>query len=56
MAIEIREVIIRTEIKTSSSKESSRLTNQTKDIVKRELLEECRRMLFETSKRKTYNR
>ena len=56
MAIEIREVIIKTEIKTSNSKEKSRMTNHSMDIIKRELLEDCRRMLFETSKRKTYNR
>ncbi|WP_323789883.1 DUF5908 family protein [Psychroserpens sp.] len=56
MAIEIREVIIKTEIRTSNSKEQYRRSQGDMDSVKKELLEECKRMLLETTKRKIYKR
>jgi hypothetical protein len=48
MAIEIRELIIKTEIVSSNNHDQG---EQNLDVLKRELLEACRRMMLENQKR-----
>ncbi|WP_394332084.1 DUF5908 family protein [Kordia zhangzhouensis] len=56
MPIEIRELIIKTEIKTVHENVHSKRTVQDSTKLKDEVLEMCRRMILEAQKREKYNR
>ena len=56
MAIEIREIVIKTEIRTSSSRNKTKMVKGDLDQIKRELLDECKRIIFESTKKKIYKR
>ncbi|CAM1356304.1 DUF5908 family protein [Tenacibaculum halocynthiae] len=55
MPVEIRELIIKTEIKTEVDKRSSLNDNEVY-LLKEELVEMCKRMLSEEIKRTSYRR
>ncbi|MGG8496988.1 DUF5908 family protein [Tenacibaculum sp. TC6] len=55
MPIEIRELIIKTEIKTAVN-ETSSLSNNDLIVLKEELIEMCKRMLSEGAKKTNYRR
>jgi hypothetical protein len=56
MPIEIRELIIKTEISTGQRNGTNAIKDKDLNALKKQLLEECRRMLTETSKKQTYKR
>lgn len=56
MPIEIRELIIKTEIKTVHENLNSKRNAQDTSKLKEEVLETCRRMISEAQKREKYNR
>ncbi len=55
MPVEIRELIIKTEIRTEADKTSS-LNDNDVHLLKEELLEMCKRMLSEGVKKTNYRR
>lgn len=55
MPIEIREIIIRTEIVTGGSGKNSSREKETGQL-KRQLLEECKRMLAENNRKNLHKR
>lgn len=56
MPIEIRELVIKTEIRTVHENVRSKRTSQDAVQLKDEVLEMCRRMISEAQKREKYNR
>jgi hypothetical protein len=56
MPIEIREIIIKTEISTGERKGTGTIKDKDLNALKKQLLEECKRMISETSKKQTYKR
>jgi len=55
MPVEIRELIIKTEISTNTEREAS-MNNQQLIVLKEELSEMCKRMFSEEIKKKNYRR
>tara|TARA_R110002050_G_scaffold261556_1_gene401625 strand:- start:109320 stop:109487 length:168 start_codon:yes stop_codon:yes gene_type:complete len=55
MPVEIRELIIKTEIRTEDVYRTS-LNNIDLNLFKNELLEDCKRMILDTNKRINYKR
>ncbi|WP_417237177.1 MULTISPECIES: DUF5908 family protein [Flavobacteriaceae] len=55
MPVEIRELIIKTEIRTETEKPTS-LEEQNFNVLKEELVEMCKRMLSEGVKKTNYRR
>ncbi|AXG69262.1 hypothetical protein KORDIASMS9_01482 [Kordia sp. SMS9] len=56
MPIEIRELVIKTEIKTVHENLHSKRSAYDTSQLKNEVLESCRRMITEAQKREKYNR
>ena len=56
MAVEIKELIIRTEIRTRQDDPISKVQKEDLELLKKRLLEECRKMINASSKRKIYHR
>lgn len=56
MPIEIRELIIRTEISVSDRNNQSGIKEKDLHLMKRKLLEECKRMISADLKRDIYKR
>jgi hypothetical protein len=56
MPIEIREIVIKTEISTGQRNGNGAIKDKDLNAFKKQLLEECRRMLAETAKKQTYKR
>ncbi len=56
MAIEIREIIIKTEIQNTNPNSKSKIGKDDLNTLKKRVLEECKRLIFEHVKRKTYHR
>lgn len=56
MPIEIRELVIKTEIKTVHENVNSKRTAHSTSKLKNEVLEACQRMISEAQKREKYNR
>lgn len=56
MPIEIRELVIKTEIKTVHENVHTKRNMHDTSILKNEVLESCRRMISEAQKREKYNR
>lgn len=56
MPIEIRELIIKTEVQIGITNESSKLIEEDLSVLKKQLLTECKRILIEASKRQAYKR
>jgi len=56
MAIEIRELVIKTEIHSGKTAQSNGLNAKEVDQLRNQLLEECKRMLYSSEKRKQHNR
>jgi len=56
MAVEIRELIVKTEVSTGSSGNS--IVSNSADLkhLKKQVLEECKRMLLEREKKSNYKR
>jgi hypothetical protein len=56
MPIEIRELIIKTEIVSANAKYTSSIKEKELSILKRQLLEECKRMITEKNQENSYKR
>ncbi|MEM6719505.1 MAG: DUF5908 family protein [Bacteroidota bacterium] len=56
MPIEIRELVIKTEIKTVHENLNTKRSAYDSSKLKNEVLESCRRMISEAQKREKYNR
>jgi hypothetical protein len=56
MPIEIREIIIRTEISTAERHHGNGIKEKDINILKKQLLEECRRIISENTKKTSYKR
>ncbi len=56
MPIEIREIVIKTEIRTSQSKERHERPFETKERIRKLIIEECKRILFQHKKRSIHRR
>lgn len=56
MPIEIRELVIKTEIRTVHEDFNTKRTAYTTSALKNEVLEACQRMISEAQKREKYNR
>ncbi|MFK7748128.1 MAG: DUF5908 family protein [Kordia sp.] len=56
MPIEIRELVIKTEIKTVHENANTKRNMYDTAALKNEVLETCRRMISEAQKREKYNR
>lgn len=56
MAVEIRELVIRTDIRTGPPKQHAELSTKALRDLRKQLLEECRLMFNETAKRKISRR
>lgn len=56
MPIEIRELVIKTEIKTVHENLNAKRTAYDTSKLKNEVLEACQRMISEAQKREKYNR
>ena len=56
MAIEIRELIIKTEVVTNQPVRDQKLQIENLSRLKREILDQCKRMLTEGNKRNMHNR
>ena len=56
MPIEIRELIIKTEVKTTQRESLSNASKLQIERLKKEVLENCKRMILESNKKKVYNR
>ncbi len=56
MPIEIRELVIKTEIKTVHENLNAKRNSYDTSRLKNEVLESCRRMISEAQKREKYNR
>lgn len=56
MAIEIREIIIRTEIFTSDRNQAAEIREKDLYSLKKSLLEECKKIFTEGAKKNSYKR
>lgn len=56
MPIEIRELIIKTEISSTSGRHSGGVKEKELNLLKKQLLEECKRIISENTKRSDYKR
>lgn len=56
MPIEIRELIIKTEIVSKDSFKDSNANETEIQLLKKQLLEECKRMIAERTKKNSYKR
>lgn len=56
MPIEIREIVIKTDVKTANGKNQSRMSISDLDVLKKKVLIECKQLLIEQTKRKTNKR
>ncbi|MCX6318967.1 MAG: DUF5908 family protein [Bacteroidetes bacterium] len=56
MPVEIRELIIKTEIVSGKKTDANHISAQTLAALRRQLLAECKRMLAEENKKKQYHR
>lgn len=56
MPIEIREIVIKTEISSTAQNNAGTIREKDLNMLKRQLLEECKRIISETSKKQTYKR
>ncbi|WGH75702.1 DUF5908 family protein [Tenacibaculum tangerinum] len=56
MPVEIRELVIKTEIKSVEQHTTSTIAEHRLNELKTELIESCKRMITESTKRKAYNR
>ena len=56
MPVEIRELIIKTAISSADNNARGRVAEKDLNILKKQLLEECRRIISENTKRDSYNR
>lgn len=56
MAVEIRELIIKTEVRTSNKDESHNMAVDDINVMKKQLIQEFKRMLVNTTSRQTYKR
>ncbi|PIF29793.1 hypothetical protein CLU81_0177 [Flavobacterium sp. 9] len=56
MPIEIRELIIKTEIVTTNAKNSAVAKERELSILRKQLLEECKRLIAEKNQENSYKR
>ncbi len=56
MPVEIRELIIKTEVRSTPGTTSSENSMEDLNVWRKQLLEECRRMVLEVTKKNKYNR
>lgn len=56
MPVEIRELVIRTEVLSAARAHSSAVKEKDLTILRRQILEECRRMISERTTRSIYKR
>jgi hypothetical protein len=56
MPVEMRELIIKTEIKTQSAEQSANFNPQTIKALKQEIIDECLRAFKDRNKRNSFNR
>ena len=56
MPVEIREIIIKTEIASATREHSASVKEKDLSTLKKHLLEECKRMITEHTKRNNYKR
>ena len=56
MPIEIRELIIKTEIVSTNTKHSAVAKDRELSILRKQLLEECKRLIAEKNQENTYKR
>jgi len=56
MPIEIRELVIKTEVSTGSKNHAGSATDSDLKNLKKQVLEECKRMLIENEKRNSHKR
>lgn len=56
MPIEIRELIIKTEIVTTNTKNSALAKERELSILRKQLLEECKRLIAEKNQENSYKR
>lgn len=56
MPIEIRELIIKTEVRTANSVTSTAIRDHDLSMLKDQLLDSCKRMIQEQTKRTNYKR
>jgi hypothetical protein len=56
MPVEIRELIIRTEISSASGNQPGSMKEQDFNLLKKQLLEECRRIISGNAKKSDYKR
>ncbi|SEB37369.1 hypothetical protein SAMN04489761_0247 [Tenacibaculum sp. MAR_2009_124] len=56
MPVEIRELIIKTEIRSIEQSKKPIVSSGLIDDIKNEVLENCKRMISESAKKKVYNR
>ncbi|MGH2664795.1 DUF5908 family protein [Flavobacterium sp.] len=56
MPIEIRELIIKTEIVSTNTKNSSLAKEKELSLLKKQLLEECKRLIAEKNQTNSYKR
>ena len=56
MPIEIRELVIKTEVRTQDYEVQRSIDDHTISLLKQELMESCKRLLTERNKRGSYRR
>lgn len=56
MPVEIREIIIKTEITVRDQQDSHAMKNKDFNALKKQLLNECRRLIAEVNRKKDYKR
>lgn len=56
MPIEIRELIIKTEVVSSNTKYSSGMKEKELSLLRKQLLEECKRLIAEKNQKDSYKR
>lgn len=56
MPVEVRELIIKTEIKSQSAKPSTGLTDSDKQKLKQQIIDECLRTIRNKKQRNSFNR
>ncbi|KQC01782.1 hypothetical protein AQF98_05290 [Pedobacter sp. Hv1] len=56
MPIEIRELIIKTEISTTTKNDHAAIADKDLEVLKRQLLEECKRIIAAKTNKNNYKR
>nr|WP_294921923.1 DUF5908 family protein [uncultured Flavobacterium sp.] len=56
MPIEIRELIIKTEIVTNNTRNSSAVKEKELSVLRKQVLEECKRLIAEKNQENSYKR